>query len=121
GGGGGGAARGADRVGVRAGGGARRAADRGGQPVRGQPVRGRRRGAAAAGELVAAAQPAPPVLGRAVPGDRAPDAGRDPGCPEGRGGARGGAGLAPVADLDGAPGPGTSPALARPSAPAGRP
>ena len=53
-----------------------RPADRVGQRLRGHARLGRRRRAAPAGVLAAAAQPVPAVVGRAVPRDRAPHARR---------------------------------------------
>ena len=112
--------RGTDRGGARPGDRHRRAADRGGQPVRGRAGVGRRRGAAQPAVLAAAPRPVHPVLGRAVPADRAPDARRRAPGPRAGRRPRGGVRVAPAADLDAAPVRHRPAALARPAAPAVR-
>ena len=81
--------RGAGRRPARPGDRHRRPADRGGQQLRGQAGVRRRRRAAQPAPLVAAARPLHPVVGRAVPGDRAADARRRAPRPRARRRARG--------------------------------
>ena len=81
----------ADRRPVRAAGRGGRAADRERQLVRGQEGLRRRRVVARPAQLVGAARPGDPVLGRGVPGDRRADVRRRARRPGRRRGARGGA------------------------------
>ncbi|CAG7597060.1 exported hypothetical protein [Actinacidiphila bryophytorum] len=107
----------ADREGARPRPGRRPAAHRGGQHLRGQDLRRRRRRAAQAGELEVPDQPLPAELGRAVrrPG-RADDRGAR--CGAGRGPrARGGVRQPPAAHLGGALLRRAAQAVARPAPP----
>ena len=99
----------------------RRAPHRERELLRGQAGRRRRRRAARPAQLVGAARPVQPVVGRELRLDRPAHVRRAAGRPRRGRGARGGLRLAPAAHLDAAPVPRAQAPLARPAPPPVRP